>query len=348
MKEAPSKSLIYMAIFQCFCWHFFCSFQDKELRGDAKKPQRNFSESDKAEEGALKVFHQDAVLFLREKAKAIAAEAIRWRCIHMDFSTLQNRCSEGLRNYAAHTVIDALNDEEGSIYLCRDGDLFVLFQGKVGDIVDKLGAHFKDIADPASTAQEGTTLYTLYDLSLERNWNEFLTRVTQKAELLQKKDEPALPPPSPPLRNLNAATFKAASAQRQGRKRLEVLVVEDDPFTRRLVTGTLKGDYDVIEAGDGAAAIHAYETHAPDAVFLDIQLPDTNGHLLLEKLLGFDPSAFIVMLSANSVKENILSALEHGAQGFATKPFAREKLIHYLRLCESTRRNHPATGAIHG
>ena len=43
------------------------------------------------------------------------------------------------------------------------------------------------------------------------------------------------------------------------------------------------------------------------------------------------------MLSANSMKENILAALEKGAQGFVTKPFAKEKLMHYLRVRESMR-----------
>ena len=140
------------------------------------------------------------------------------------------------------------------------------------------------------------------------------------------------------LRDPDADLFNVASAKRNNRVRRLVLLVEDDPFTRRLVMTSLKGDYDVMEAGNGEEAIRAYENFAPDAVFLDIGLPDVNGQVILGKLLALDKFAFVIMLSANSVKENILAALEKGAQGFVTKPFAKDKLIHYLRLCDNMRR----------
>ena len=122
---------------------------------------------------------------------------------------------------------------------------------------------------------------------------------------------------------------------------MSVLLVEDDPFTRRLVVNALKADFDVWEAEDAAHAYQMYGTHAPDAVLLDIELPDSNGHVVLSKLLRLDREAFVVMLSANSVKENILAALEKGAQGFITKPFAKEKLMHYMRQCVSFRQRRP-------
>jgi two-component system chemotaxis response regulator CheY len=96
----------------------------------------------------------------------------------------------------------------------------------------------------------------------------------------------------------------------------------------------------VLEAGDCATALHLYAMHAPDATFLDIELPDANGYTVLKQCVAADKAAFIVMLSANSVKEHILASLEEGAQGFVTKPFTKEKLIHYLNMCETARKIH--------
>lgn len=173
----------------------------------------------------------------------------------------------------------------------------------------------------------------MFDLS--KHWNIFFTLCKSKAGKAEPKPVAAeAKPVNKSLPELDLDIFKAAAAQRSTRKRPVVMIVEDDPFTRRLVLMALKADFDVVEAENGASAIEAYQTYAPDAAFLDIELPDTNGHIILKKLITADKGAFIVMLSANSMKENVLAALEIGAQGFVTKPFAKEKLMHYLNLCQ--------------
>lgn len=282
----------------------------------------------------MQLYTYYAEQLLVDKSKAISAQASRWRCIYLNFSEHSDRP----RNHVVTNIFKELfKGEDGNIYLCKNGDVFLLFTGKVGGVVEKLEGQFRDIN------------YQLFDLGLQ--WAPFFELCESKLTALQSQGPAeASPVPAPkPLREINAEIFRDAKLKRAGRPRLQVLVVEDDPFTRRLVHGTLKGEYEVIEAADGEEAIAAYEAFAPDAVFLDIELPDTNGHEILSQLLAFDPSAFVVMLSANSVKENILTALEKGAQGFATKPFAREKLIHYLRLCETLRRGRaiPTNGALH-
>ena len=192
------------------------------------------------------------------------------------------------------------------------------------------------------SSQPEDELYTVFDLST--HWQIFLALCKSKVTEPMPQAVPVILTPvaqtKATLPQPDEAVFRTACTKRHGRKQLTVLVVEDDPFTRRLVISTLKGQFDVIEAADGVQAIHAYEMHAPDLVFLDIELPDVNGHVILAKLLALDPSAFIVMLSANSIKENILAALEKGAHGFVSKPFTKEKLMHYLQLCETARRGH--------
>lgn len=287
----------------------------------------------------MRLYNRQAETFLFEKVKSISEQHVRWRAIHIDFSAHQDEGADALRSYVVTNIIkDLLEYEDGYVYLCKDGDVIILFQGKVRDILARLGEQFHDVGLINSPGDDG--YYHLFDLS--QDWQKFYAICEYKAA---ETKTPAAPPSPPepaqkPLRDLDPARMQAGKQARAARKSLLVLIVEDDPFTRRLVIGTLRSEFDIIEAESGASALALYEKHAPDAVFLDIELPDTSGHVVLSKLLAGDAGAFVVMLSANSNKENILAALEKGAQGFATKPFAREKLIHYLRLCETARRIH--------
>jgi CheY-like chemotaxis protein len=290
----------------------------------------------------MKLFSHDAERILFEKAKSLSAQHDSWRCLYINFSDERHEYSEGLRTHIVTNILkELLEDEYGYIYLCGDGDVFILFQGKVQPILNKIGEQFRGIGGRHSSMQPEDELYTLLDLS--KHWQLFFT-------LCKNKLPPETSLPSQPLKPAVAASpkllpmadpelFVTAAAARSSRERLLVLLVEDDPFTRKLAASTLKGQYDVIEAGDAAEALRIYNKMAPDVVFLDIELPDASGHVVLGRLLTLDPSAFIAMLSANSIKENILAALEKGAKGFVTKPFAKEKLLHYLQLCMSQKQS---------
>lgn len=294
----------------------------------------------------MKLINRDAEKHLLEKANSISPNPQNWRCIYINFAGQEEQYSDGLRTYVVTNIIkDMLDDDEGYIYLCEDGDVFILFRGQVGPILDKLGEQFRDLGKSEGAAHPEDEIYSVLDLS--KYWQVFITLCRSKVPNKPAVAAPlAAQPKQAHLPEADAVLFAAAVRQRPLRKRPLVLVVEDDPFTRRLVTGTLKADYDLAEAGDGVAAIRAYEAMAPDAVFLDIELPDVNGHVLLKKMRALDKQSFIVMLSANSMKENVLAALEQGAQGFVTKPFAKEKLLHYLNLCQMARqRDHQSSGA---
>ncbi len=287
----------------------------------------------------MKLISYNAGERLLEKVGSLSAKHDSWRCLYINFSASNHRYSEGLRTYVVTNIIkELLENGEGYIYLCDDKDVFILFQGQVAPILSKIGDQFHDLSAHYADVQMEGSLYTVFDLSAE--WEPFYKLCESKATPHAPATE--LPPSTPavslkPLLAPSEEKFRQATASRNARKRPLVLLVEDDPFTRRLAVNTLKADYDLIEAEDAADALQLYGRTAPDAVFLDIELPDASGHVVLNKLLSFDSAAFVVMLSANSIKENILAALEKGAQGFVTKPFAKEKLIHYLKQCEKSR-----------
>ena len=108
------------------------------------------------------------------------------------------------------------------------------------------------------------------------------------------------------------------------------MVVDDDLFTQRLVKNSISKHGDVVFAADGCRALELYVAKAPDILFLDIELPDTTGHEVLEKIFQLDPHAFVVMLSGNGDRDNVLKAVEIGASGFVGKPFPRNRLCQYI------------------
>lgn len=288
----------------------------------------------------MKIYHQYANNYLREQSRIIQASPQRWRCIYFHFSHLDESYTAGLRtNIVVNIFKDLLRDYSGFVYLCDDGDIVILFQGMVAPILEKLGDHVQGLI----LAKRGTTpdVESLCEvMELRIHWDRFEALCQQKTNMLNHESQPTeggkLNVPEKPYR-WDADLFSQATLQRLDRPKTLALVVEDDPFTRRLVVNALRPDFDVLEAGDGKTALHLYNLNAPDMVFQDIELPDSNGHLLLQEMIEYDADAFIVMLSGNSQKENVIAALEDGAQGFVTKPFPKEKLLHYANSCSRVR-----------
>lgn len=115
--------------------------------------------------------------------------------------------------------------------------------------------------------------------------------------------------------------------RRQRRDDALVMIVEDDRFTATFAANILNKEYEMILAKTGEDAITSYIEHAPDIVFLDIHLPGLSGHETLNALRAVDPDAYIIMLSVDTVKENVISASQGGAAGFLKKPFSKERML---------------------
>ena len=125
------------------------------------------------------------------------------------------------------------------------------------------------------------------------------------------------------------------NTRRKGRDSLELMMIEDDVFSSRLVENVLGKQYSMTTLASAELALATYAHLAPDLLFLDINLPDVTGHELLEKIITIDPHAYVVMLSGNADRDNIMQAMKRGAKGFIAKPFTREKLFQYIELCSA-------------
>jgi two-component system KDP operon response regulator KdpE len=110
-----------------------------------------------------------------------------------------------------------------------------------------------------------------------------------------------------------------------------VLVVDDEPqFLRALATNLRGAGYEVETAATGAEALAAAGMRPPDAVILDLLLPDTSGIEVCRELRTWS-DAPIVLVSAVGEEEEKIKALDAGADDYVTKPFAIGELLARLR-----------------
>ena len=114
----------------------------------------------------------------------------------------------------------------------------------------------------------------------------------------------------------------------------KILVVEDDPTVRNLITTTLKSNnYAYTTAANGEAAIAAATTQQPDIVFLDLGLPDMDGVEVIKRIRSWSQLPIIV-ISARSEDADKVTALDAGADDYLTKPFSVTELLARLRVAQ--------------
>lgn len=122
----------------------------------------------------------------------------------------------------------------------------------------------------------------------------------------------------------------------------KILVVDDEAPIRRLLKVALdRGGYEVVEADSCRAALSAMDIDRPDAVLLDLGLPDRDG-LELVPLLSKGGAAVIVV-SAREATDEKVTALDLGADDYVTKPFDTEEVLARLRTALRHRMTKTAT-----
>lgn len=113
-----------------------------------------------------------------------------------------------------------------------------------------------------------------------------------------------------------------------------ILVVEDDPPVRNLITTTLRtNDYRYLTAANGETAILEASSHNPDILLLDLGLPDMDGVEVIQKIRSWS-NLPIIVISARSEDNDKIGALDAGADDYLTKPFSVEELLARLRVTQ--------------
>lgn len=112
----------------------------------------------------------------------------------------------------------------------------------------------------------------------------------------------------------------------------KVLVIDDDFAIRRLLRNTLERvGYAVVEAMNAREALAQAAAQHPNAVLLDLGLPDRDG-LSLIPLLRADANGVLLVISARDATDEKVAALDLGADDYVTKPFDTDELLARLRV----------------
>ena len=110
-----------------------------------------------------------------------------------------------------------------------------------------------------------------------------------------------------------------------------ILVIDDEIQIRKLLEISLEAnDYKVNFAVNGKDGITAAASHQPDLILLDLGLPDEDGQDVLVKLREWYLNP-IIILSVKSAEEEIVKALDNGANDYLTKPFRTQELLARMR-----------------
>ena len=113
---------------------------------------------------------------------------------------------------------------------------------------------------------------------------------------------------------------------------MRVLVVDDEPAVRAALERALRLEgYDVELAADGSEALHRLSLGAPDAVVLDVMMPNVDGLEVCRRLRETGDRTPVLMLTARDAVEDRVAGLDAGADDYLVKPFALEELHARLR-----------------
>lgn len=108
----------------------------------------------------------------------------------------------------------------------------------------------------------------------------------------------------------------------------KVMVVDDAAFMRLRACKVLQDNgHEVMQAENGADAVRQYSEHRPDAVLLDITMPEMDGLAALKEIKRLDPGARVAMVTAMGQQAIVIEALRAGAKDFVLKPFQPERVL---------------------
>ncbi|MFF3243257.1 response regulator transcription factor [Streptomyces sp. NPDC002870] len=113
---------------------------------------------------------------------------------------------------------------------------------------------------------------------------------------------------------------------------VRVLVVDDEAALSELLSMALRYEgWEVRSAGDGAGAVRSARDFRPDAVVLDVMLPDMDGLAVLGRLRRELPQVPVLFLTARDSVEDRIAGLTAGGDDYVTKPFSLEEVVARLR-----------------
>lgn len=285
----------------------------------------------------MKIHRNHAEEDLAQTLQALHSEREFWLVLRINLSQIAH-CDKDTQDIVLNIVRSDFDQYRGKVF-CLD-NLDILFLAPLAERSMLLSAESRIrhlfIYDPlvcnpslGQSFSNFAVLIECYEGLLTECHRSLLQSLKSDETIRQRKKE------------INHAAFSKAVEARKGRSRMQIMIVEDHPFIRKMIARTLESDVEIIQASNGYDALEFYCRTAPDIVFLDIEMPEMNGHEVLRSLTSLDPDAFIIMLTAKRSCESVLKAKELHAQGYVMKPFTRVKLQQCVQQYKSKHERDP-------
>ena len=118
---------------------------------------------------------------------------------------------------------------------------------------------------------------------------------------------------------------------------LRILVVEDSDLSRELFRRALKSGPSLYAASGAKEGWRLFVEKKPDIVFVDLGLPDGDGHDLARRIKETAPECFVIIATANDCAEDRERAGLNHADGFIAKPFNKAEINDYIAHCLALR-----------
>ncbi|HLI06335.1 MAG TPA: response regulator [Ktedonobacteraceae bacterium] len=245
-------------------------------------------------------------------------------------------------NLAAQTP-----DERAPVLLVNTGEQRVALvvdeiKGKMDVVMKNLGPHLRSVHGVAGGTVLGNgrvvlILELIELLSTRKNLSNVAMPKAQVATLASVESTPSIQAAARPVETATArrggiiAPPPAAPAQAPQGK--HILVVDDSPSVRRVVSNMLKQHgWETQMARDGVEALELISQKTPAAVLLDIEMPRMDGYELMATIRAQDQyrTLPLVVLTSRAAAKHQQRAMQIGANGYVVKPYQDEELINIL------------------
>ena len=254
------------------------------------------------------------------------------KCLRIALSSIPN-FDDKLHEEFLTSLHDLPESYRAQVYLFSDKDILILMfdfmQRQFIEAIKELGSNnqLPSILDQVTIFEICNQYDILQSISLDK-----INVIKQKKLSSEEKTRrlAAENYTTKSLSKIDTLELATLTTRRLERKNKIIHIIDDDQLSRMLVENVLRHDYTLKFSKNGQEALLDYVTYAPDIVFLDIGLPDIDGHEILEALSQIDPEHYVIMFSGRKDKANLLKAIRLGAQGFVGKPFTRSKLKAYI------------------
>jgi CheY-like chemotaxis protein len=248
-----------------------------------------------------------------------------WSVLLCKFSMLEqlidpDEFQESVNKFSHHSDTDIYfleNFDIGFAWNCQDKSI-------VEEIEDSILTHFKPLLRSIDT-DNFFELFSTKD-NPDQLHHHFHTRLkaSQQMAYLRASQSTAT---SAKFTLAQEATLARSLITKTKRVNPEILVIEDQTFSRLLLVSILEKTYKCHAASNATEAIAVFANTAPNIVFIDVELPDISGHELTRLFKTFDRNIYIVMVTANNNIKDVELAKKNHIQGFIIKPFNKQRIF---------------------